>query len=223
VTTAATPSTVSVRLPAWLLNVTLPAFVAFLVVATVTIATEVDATAAELSPSQLQGLGVAWVALAVLWVTPPVLAAIGLDRLARTLRLPPVAAVRILAGVAVVLAAAYVVVQLLAFGFDGQTWGDSPLYGLGVTLSVVAWWAGVLPATFLVGVALARRGIVRKTAWTVSALVVLYLVFDLVTYLPALFGPASLADVVGLPPFLLGVVWAALGVGLLRSDVSSGV
>ena len=210
-----------VRRPAWLLMLTLPAFAAFLGVATVTIATQAVASAAELTPTQMRELGVAWVALHLLWVTPSLLAAFSLARIARAWQLPHVPAIRLLAWVAVSLAVAYVVVQLLALGFDGGTWGESAIYGLGVGLSLAIGWFGTLPATVLVGAALARRGIARITAWSVAALAGIYLVFEVLVYLTVLFGSATLADTVGLPPFLLGIFWAALGVGLLRSRVSS--
>ena len=49
----------------------------------------------------------------------------------------------------------------------------------------------------------------------------LYLVVELLTYLPALLGSATLADTVGLPPFLLGIFWAVLGGIVLRARVPS--
>jgi hypothetical protein len=217
-----TPPRADAKRPAWLLILTLPAFVAYLALAVATIAEEADSSSAELTPAQISDLGVSWIALHLLWMTPSVLAAVGLALLAGRWRLRGTTAVPILAGVAVVLAAAYLVVQVLAFGFDGPTWGDSRLYPLGVGLSLAAGWAGTLPATVLVAVALARQGIIRRTAWAVAALTALYFVFELLTYLPVLLGPASFAETVGLPPFLLGIFWAVLGGGLLRARVPSG-
>lgn len=69
--------------PAWLLVLALPAFVAYVALAVTTLATEADSSAAELPPTQLADLGVFWVALHVLWMLPPVLAAIALAQLAR--------------------------------------------------------------------------------------------------------------------------------------------
>ena len=208
--------------PAWLLILTLPVFIGYLAVAGATIAREADGSSAELTPAQLSHLGVWWMALHVLWIAPSVLAAIGLAWLARRWRLRNTAAVLVFACTALVLAAAYVVVQAFAFGFDGATWGDSRLYPLGVMLSLAVGWAGTLPATVLVAVAVAGRGIARKTAWTVAALLCLYFGFELLTYLPVLLGPATFAETAGLPPFLLGVLWAGLGGGLLRGGVPSG-
>ena len=218
-----TPSVTDAKRPAWLLLLTLPAFLAYLLLAVVTIAQKAESSAAELTPAQLSELGPAWVALHLLWMTPTVAAAIALTWLARSWRLRNTTAVPILACTAFVCAAAYLVVQCLAFGFDGRTWGDSRLYPFGVALSLAAGWAGTLPATILVAVALVRHGIARKTAWTVAALATLYLLFEVLTYLPVLLGPATFAETTGgLPPFLLGFMWAGLGGGLLRARVPSG-
>lgn len=219
--THASPTT-GTRRPAWLLILTLPMFVAYLVVAVTTIAQEADTTAAELTPAQISDLGVLWVLVHALWIAPPVLAVLALSLVARRRQLARTAAVQVMAGVAGVLAAAYVVVQLLAFGVNSETWGDSRLYPLGVVLSLAVGWCAALPATILVAVALARSGVAPRTCWTVAALTTLYFVFEVLTYLPALFGSATLDETVGLPPFLLGFFWAALGGGLLRARVPSG-
>ncbi len=207
--------------PAWLLVLSLPAFVAYVVLALATIATKVEETAAELTPTQLSDLGASWVALHLLWALPSVLAALGLSRISSLLHLRHASVVRILAGAALVLAVAYFVVQLFAPRFDGSAWGDSPLYGTGVILSLAAGWAGTLPATILVALALASRGVARRSMWAVAVVTSLYLVVELLVYLPALLGSATLADTVGLPPFLLGIVWAALGGMVLRARVPS--
>lgn len=209
------------RRPALLLVLTLPAFIAYVALAVVTIAQKVDSTSADLTPAQLSDLGVSWVALHLLWMTPSVLAAIGLAQLAASWRLQRATVVRTLAGVVLVLAAAYLVVQLLALGFEGDTWGDSRLYPLGVMLSLAAGWVGTLPATMLVTTSLARRGIARRSAWAITALSAMYLVIEVLTYLPAIVGPTTLADTVGLPPFLLGLLWAWLGAAILRARVTS--
>lgn len=218
-----TPPLTDVKRPAWLLVLTLPAFIAYLVLAVGTIPREANSSSAELTPAQLSDLGVWWIALHLLWITPSVLAAIGLVRLARRRRLRHLTVVRIFACAALALAAAYLVVQVLAFQFDGGTWGDSRLYPLGVMLSIAVGWAGTLPATILVAVAFARHRIATKTAWTVAALTAIYYVFELLTYLPVLAGPATFAETKGLPPFLLGIFWAGFGGTVLRARVPSEV
>ena len=207
--------------PAWLLVLTLPTFVGYLVLAVATIATKVETSSAELTPGQLSELGPSWVALHLLWIAPSVLAAAGLTQLASRAQLRHAGVVRTLACLAVVLSAAYLVVQLLAFGFDGENWGDSRLYGAGVVLSLAVSWSGTLPATILVAVALASRGVARRAMWAVAAVILLYLVVELLTYLPALVGSPTLADTVGLPPFLLGILWAVVGGMVLRARVTS--
>ena len=218
-----TPHLTDVKRPAWLLVLTLPAFIAYLVLAVGTIAREADSSSAELTPAQLSDLGVWWIALHLLWITPSALAAIGLAQLARRQRLPHTTAVPTLACAALVLAAAYLVVQLLAFQFDGGTCGDSRLYPLAVVLSLAVGWVGTLPATILVSVVFARHRIARKTAWTVAALTAIYYVFELLTYLPVLVGPGTFAETTGLPPFLLGLFWAGFGGSVLLARVPSEV
>jgi hypothetical protein len=218
-----TPPHTATKRPAWLLVLTLPAFIAYVALAVATIAQKVDSTSAELTPAQLSDLGVSWIALHLLWMTPSVLAAIGLAQLAASWRLPRAAAVRTLAAVVLVLAAAYLVVQLLAFGFEGNRWGDSRLFPLGVILSLAAGWVGTLPATMLVTTALARRGIARRSALAITALSALYLAVEVLIYLPAIVGSTTFADTVGLPPFLLGFFWAWLGGAVLRARVTSQV
>jgi len=219
--THAAPAT-ETRRPAWLLVLTLPIFIAYVVVAVATIAQKADTTSAELTPAQISDLGVLWVLVHVLWVAPPIVAVIALSLVARKRQLARTATVPVMAGVGGVLAAAYLVVQLLAFGVGGETWGDSRLYPLGVVLSLAVGWCAALPATILVAVVLARSGVSPKTCWTVAALTALYFVFEVLTYLPALFGPATLDEAVGLPPFLIGFFWAALGGALHRARVPSG-
>jgi hypothetical protein len=102
-------TTQELRRPAWLLILTLPAFVAYVVLAVTTLATEADSSSAELTPAELSDLGVSWVALHVLWMTPPVLAAIALVMIARRMSLGPAPAVTGFSTVAAVLAAAYLV------------------------------------------------------------------------------------------------------------------
>lgn len=206
--------------PAVLLTATLAAFVVYVVFAVATIAEEAK-TSADLTPAQLEELGVAWLGLHVLWVVPPILAATSLALLSRTLQ-GGTRFVPALAAVTTACAAAYVFVNLLAYGSETATWGGNPLYPWSIVLSLAAGWFGVLPATVLVGWTLAGQGIARRTAWTVTALVALYWVVELLVYLPVLVGPETLAEFEGgLPPFLLGIFWAILGGGLLRSHVPS--
>ena len=221
VTEADRPVHVSLhRRPALLLVATLPAFVAYVAFAVLTIAQEVS-TSADLTPAQVDDLGVEWMVLHLLWVTPPALAAVALAGLAA--RLPgAVRHARLLATVTGICLATYLVVNLLAYGSDTATWGDDVLYPWSYTLSLAAGWLGVLPATILVSVTLARQGVAPRTCWTVTVLVAVYWVLEVLTYLPVLLGSATFADFEGgLPPFVLGVLWAVLGGGLLRSGLRS--
>jgi len=208
---------------AWLLVATLPAYVAYLALALTTIAQQVH-TSSDLTPADIDELGLAWLALHVLWVLPPVLAAIALMGVARRVggRLPRL--VPVLATVTFAFAAAYLVVNVLAFGSDSATWGDSSLYPWSPLTSLLAGWLGVHAATLVVVAALAKAGIARRTAIVVGAIYALYVAFEVLTYLPVIFGPTTFAGFLGgLPPFLLGIFWAALGGGLLKWRVTSGV
>lgn len=215
-----TASITGSRRPAGLLLATLPAFVAYVAFAVLTIAKEVT-TSADLTPSQVDDLGLEWIVLHLLWMTPPLLAAVALASISG--RLPGAARyARPLAAVTGICAAGYVVVNLLAYSSDAATWGADVLYPWSYTLSLAAGWLGVLPATLLVCVTLARQGVARRTCWTVGALVAAYWVLEVLTYLPVLLGSSTFAGFEGgLPPFLLGVLWAVLGGGLLRSGLRS--
>ena len=213
-------SAAGLKRPAVLLIATLAAFVVYVSFAVATIAREVG-TSADLTPAQMDDLGAVWLGLHVLWVVPPILAAIALTFLSRMLQ-GATRFVPALAAVTIVFAGAYLLVNLVAYGSDTATWGGNALYPWSIALSLAAGWLGVLPATLLTSTALARQGIARRTAWTVTALVGLYWVVELLTYLPVLLGPETFAGFEGgLPPFLLGILWAILGGGLLRPGVLS--
>ena len=163
-------------------------------------------------------------ALHVLWVLPLLLAAVALVDVARHVPGPLTRWVPASAAITVAATSAYLVVNALAFGAEGDTWGDSTLYPWSPMASLVAGWFGVHAATLIVVVALVRAGIARRTALVVGVLYALYAVFEVLTYLPVVFGPATFAEFQGgLPPFLLGIFWAVLGGGLLKSPITSAV
>ncbi|GAA1501882.1 hypothetical protein [Nocardioides humi] len=213
----------SLTRPAWLLVASLPAFVAYLVAAITLLAGKVESSA-ELTTAQMSDLGVGWFAVNLLWVLPSVLAAAGLAVLGPRLpeRFPALSLVPVLAAVAVALCTAYVVVSSIGFGFDHATYGESWTYPASGLLSLGAGWIGTYPATLLVAVALVRAGIARRTAVAIAAILALYWIVELLVYLPIIVGPDEFADLRGgLPPFLLGIFWAVLGGGVLRSRVPS--
>lgn len=218
-----TPPGTGLRKPAWLLVATLPAYVAYLVVALTTIARDAH-TSADLTHADISELGVAWMAVHVLWVLPPVLAAIALTSVARRVPGPLTRLVPLFAAITATLAAAYVVVNAFGFGSQGETWGDSALYPWSAMASLFAGWLGVHVATLIVVAALVRAGVARRTAIVVGALYAVYVVFEVLIYLPVIFGPTTFAEFLGgVPPFLLGILWAVLGGGLLKSPLPSGV
>ncbi len=221
-TITAQSTSIEVRKPAWLLIATFPVYAAYLALA-IAAYTGRGETTATFTPADIDELGIAWIAVHILWIVPPVLAAVALMVLARQFGTGTTRLVPALAGVTFVMAAAYLIINALAYGFDGPTWGDSALYTWSNLTSIFAGWFGVHPATLIVVVALATAGIAKRTTIIVGVLYALYVVFELLTYLPVVFGSSTFADMTGgLPPFLLGVFWAVLGSGLLRARVPSG-
>lgn len=222
-TTTLRESTTGLKRPAWLLIASLPVFVVYLVVASSVLSDKVEDTSAELTPHQLDGMRGGWIAASILWFVPVVIGALGLLDLSR--RVPGPARLRSVAKVGALLSipllAVWLVLQLSLLGADGPTLGDNGIYAPAVALSVFAFWAAFV-STIAMCALLRRSGIARVLPWIVGVLCVLYLVFDLLTYLPAFFGSDKLADAVGLPPFLIAVFWAVIGGGLLRHRVRSG-
>ena len=212
----------SFRRPELLLVLTLPAFAVYLAVAVATVATKADSSSGELTPAQVSDLGASWMFVHLLWVAPSVLAILGLVGLAGRAGGRARTALRPLMGATLVLAALYLVSQVMAYGVDTPTWGDSAWYAIGVTLSLVVGWLGTIPATVLVTLGLAQEGTIPRTARTLAALCGLYLVWEVATYASVAFGAATLLDTVGPPPFLLGVLWAVLGARLWWSDRQLG-
>jgi hypothetical protein len=212
----------SFRRPELLLVLTLPAFVAYLAVAVATVATKADSSSGELTPAQVSDLGASWMLLHLLWMTPSVLAILGLVGLAERAGERARATLPTLMGVTLVLTALYLVSQVMAYGVDTPTWGDSAWYPTGMTLSLAVGWLGTIPATVLVTLGLAGGGTIPRTARTIAALCGLYLVWEVATYASIAIGSATLLDTVGPPPFLLGVLWAVLGARLWWSDRQHG-
>jgi hypothetical protein len=220
--TSTSPAT-GLRRPAWLLVATLPAYVAYLAVALATIAEEAH-TSSDLTPADIDDLGAAWIGVHALWVVPTLLAAAALVGLAQQLEGRYLRFVPALAAIAVACEAAYLVVNTLAYGTEGATWGESALYPVSVLASLFAGWFGVHAATLVVVVALAKTGMARRTTVVVGGLYALYVLFEVLTYLPVIFGPTDFAGFMGgLPPFVVGIFWAALGGGLLKSRIPSAV
>jgi hypothetical protein len=222
VTLTAPARTSPARRPALLLVLTLPAFVAYVAVAIATVATKADSSSAELTPQEVSDLGVSWMLLHLLWMVPSVLAILGLARLAARVGRPADGVVPRLVVVTLALVVLYLVPQVLAYGVDEATWGESPWYAVGVTLSLLVGWLGTIPATLLVTLGLAREGVVRRTARTISVLCGLYLLWEVLTYAAIALGSPTLVDTVGPPPFLLGLLWAVLGARLWWSGRTGG-
>jgi hypothetical protein len=209
--------------PAWLLVGTLPAYVFYLIVSFAVLSPRVELSSAELTPAEIAGIEPVFTALNILWVLPPVLAAAALAAISRSL--PPsiaLTAVRYFAWSTAALGVTYVVVGALASRQEVATWGESPLFTAGVILSLLMGWLGVHPATLIVLQALVREGTAARTALVVGVLYSLYWVLEILLYLPVLLDPSGTAlATAGLPPFLLGLFWTAVGGALIRRGVPS--
>ncbi len=209
----------SLARPGWLLLASLPPFVAFLFVAASTLRGKVE-FAGELTPDQLAEIQLPWILMALLWLVPVLLGGGGLFLLAGRLRGRFAPAVRLLSAASMALVAAHFILQVTALGADGPTLSDSSAFMTGVALSVFGFWAGYL-ATITACIDLIRQRIARWPATIVAVLASGCLLLDVLTFLPAFVGEASLSETVGLPPFLLAVFWAVLGGGLVMSRVPS--
>lgn len=213
-TTSTVVRTSSSRRGELLLGLTLPAFIAYIAVAVATVATKAESSSGELTPDELSGFGASWMLVHLLWMAPSVLAILGLARIAARAGRRAASTLPVLVASTLTLAVLYLVPQAMAYGVDTATWGDSTWYAVGVTLSLAVGWLGTVPATLLVALGLARNGVIPKTARTVAALCGVYVVWELLTYAAIALGSATLLDTVGPPPFLLGILWAALGARL---------
>ncbi len=171
-------------------------------------------TAGGMTAGQARDRAFAWVLVAILWVLPVVLAAFAFRRLASG----GVAGrrVRILSAVGVALLVGHVVVQSAVLGMDqDQKLGGTTTYAASILLSLLGWWA-VDVAAVVTCLWLARKGPARRTATVIGPLSALLTIFEVVVYLPALVGEATLHQTVGLPPMILPILWAILGGVLLR-------
>lgn len=222
VLTPTIPPITTIR-PAWLLVGTLPTYVFYLIASFAVLSPRVELSSAELTPAEIAAIEPTFTALNVLWVLPPVMAAVALAAISRSL--PPSIAltgVRYLAWSTAALGVTYVVVGALASRQEAATWGESPLFFAWVILSLMMGWLGVHPATLIVLQALVRAGAAARTALVVSVLYALYWVLEILLYLPVLLDPSGSAlATAGLPPFLLGLFWAAVGGALIRRGVPS--
>ncbi|WP_203337285.1 hypothetical protein [Nocardioides limicola] len=206
------------RRPAWLLLASLPPVVGFVIVTVTSLVPRLpdsESSSAALATAQLAQMRPAWILMHLLWAAPVVLGALGVFVLAGGAPGRFAGIARVLAPVAVVVMVGYLLAQVALLGADGPTVGDSSVYTVGLALSLVGFWAAVL-ATIATCVELIRHRVVPRVAGVVAALCGLYLVFDLVAYLPAMVSETRLDEAIGLPPIVVAVFWAILGGGLLR-------
>lgn len=202
--------------PGRLLVAALIPLVAFMAMAHTTV---VGDSAGSMTPSQVGDRAVQWILVACFWVLPVILAAIAFTQLATHLEAGSL--IRLLAFVGIVLLIAHVVAQAGVIWFvDSPTLGDSPLYASAILISLLGWWAVDIVA-LLTCRELFRAKVAPTAALVIGLLTGLFLVLELVIYVPALVGGKELHDTIGLPPMLLPLLWAVLGAILWRKAASA--
>ncbi len=166
--------------------------------------------AADLTPTQMDTIRTGWLLQWPLYTAAILAGAAGMTQLNPALRDTPagrIARVSTVVGVlSAVVAVAHLVLIELSAGFTEARLGDNRAYATSQVLSYTAIWAAAL-AVVLTGLALRTSGVLRRTGSVVAVLAVLFLVADVLTR--------------GFPPFVVGLLWLTIGVGLLRRRVPS--
>ncbi len=217
-TSAASTRPASLRASGWLFITSLPLFVIYLVIGATTMPGDL---AADFTSDELGSLVFPWVAINVLWAAAFIVGALAIVRIARAMRPNRIAKVALVLGCATIAAMlVYAALMLSVFGFSAPTLGDDPRHLTATLLSLGAGWASLV-GTICIALALRAAGRLRVAGIVFAAIAGLYLLLDIVTWLPVFAGEVRPAEGGGLPPFLIGVLWLALGIVLLRRRVSS--
>ena len=201
----------SLARPARLLLFALLPLVAFMAMAHTTV---VGNSAGEMTADQVDERALPWIAVAVLWVLPVVLAAVAFTIVgARFVR--PLA----IAGVAFLVA--YVAAQAgVVWIDDAEALAESSWLALAILLSLLGWWSIEL-AAILTCLQLFKSRVAPKAALVIGVLTALFFLLEVAVYLPALVGGQELHETVGLPPMVLPGLWAVLGGVLWRRQVQA--
>ncbi|GAA3219675.1 hypothetical protein ACFO1B_17945 [Dactylosporangium siamense] len=190
-----------------LLVLALAPFLAWFVLAMATLAqTGVD-NSADFTPGVLADVRLQWVAIAVLYALAVLTGAAGMAMVATSPGLT--VATRIASGVSAVAIIGNLVLALSMSGSTTAKLSDNSLWSPSLWLSMISIWAA-LAAIVLTGVGLRRTGVLRRTGLVVAIIAGLILLADL-----ALGG--------AFPPLLVGFLWLAIGIGLLRRPVTATV
>lgn len=202
----------SLARPARLLLIALVPLAAFMAMAHTTV---VGASAGEMTAAQVDERALRWMATAVLWILPVVLAAIAFTTMESWLG---GRAVRRLAVVGTGFLIAYVAAQAGVVWIDGaDALAGSSWFALGMLLSLLGWWSIDL-AAMITCLHLFKNKVIPRTALVIGLLTAVLTVLEVAIYLPALAGARELHETVGLPPMLLPALWAVLGGVLWRKD-----
>lgn len=209
----AAPEPARLRRSGALLITTFVVAVLYLVTAGLTYPATVERSS-QLTPDQLADIRIGWFATNLLWALPLIFAAVafalvGVSRLAT-----------LLVSLGAVGMVVYFGLMASLAGFTSETLGLDGRLNAATLFSLGSAWAGDV-ATVLLGVALFRTRVLRKTGVIVAVIVAAFLVVDVLTFLPGLTGEVPLDEVQNLPPVTITLLWLVLGVGLLRRRIPS--
>ncbi len=204
------PQPGALRTPAWLLALSPLAFVAWLALVIVTIAGTGVEDSADLTRQQMDSIRIGWAVVWPLYTAAVMIGAVGIALLNRTLRGTTAqrwaTASQVCTAVSVVAILANLVVSELSAGFTEARLGLNGLHDAALATSYVAIWAALV-AVALTGVALHRTAVLRRTGLVVAVISAAILVLDVLTR--------------GFPPFVVALLWLAVGVALLRRRAAS--
>ena len=204
------------RSPIRLFVASLVVFVVFVVVAGTVFP---EPRTADLDAAQMEDLGLIWPLVNALWTIPIWLGTGAILLCCRTAAVgaagPRTVIVRLFAVVSAIAITVYLVLTLTLTGSDADRLGDTWAHQAGTVASVAAWWPAIA-ATALLALVLRGAGVLGRSAIVLAFVSGLYLLVDVLSWLPVFTGSVDRADGGGLPPFLIAVIWCALGIVLRR-------
>ncbi|MET7402406.1 hypothetical protein ABZS66_53885 [Dactylosporangium sp. NPDC005572] len=190
-----------------LLVLALVLFLAWFVLAMATLAQTGVNNTADFTPAVMADVRPQWIVIVTLYALAVLAGAAGMATVATAAGLT--VAARIASGVSAVAIAGYLVLALSMTGFTDAKLSDDSRWSPSLWLSIISIWAA-LAAVVLTGAGLRRTGVLRRTGLVVAIIA----------------GVILLADVVlggAFPPLVVGFLWLAIGIGLLRRPVTAAV
>lgn len=199
------------RLDAWLLALSPLPFVAWLV-AVVTVMSGPGVTdSADLTREQMASIRGGWLLIWPLYAAAVIIGGAGMTLLNRTLRGTAghrwAVLSQVACGISAIAVLANLVLSEVAGGFTEARLGLNGAFEAALVASYASIWAAAA-AVVLTGVALRVSGVLRRTGLVVAIIAGVFLLLDALTR--------------GFPPFVVALLWLAVGVALLRRRVEIG-